>query len=225
MRENVNTVSRHYARLNIQTNSVVRNTYLLLSLTLLFSTFTAWVGMVTNAPVLGWLSIPIYMGFLFLTQVFSNSSLGLVFVFAFTGFMGYSLGPILNLIMAGFNNGAELVMASTGLTGLIFLSLSAYAFTAQKDFSYLNGFLFAASVIGLITGIAALFLNIPLLYLISSAGFALIASGMILFETSQLIYGGQRNYILATISLYASIYNLFVSLLQLLMVFAGRRDE
>lgn len=225
MRENVNTVTRHYARLTIQSNTVIRNTYLLLSLTLFFSTFIAWIGMVTHAPVFGLLSVPVYMLLLFLTQLFSNSSLGLLFVFAFTGFMGYSLGPILDLIMSGFNNGAELVMVSSGLTGLAFLTLSGYALTSQKDFSYLNGFLFTASIIGLIIGIAALFLQIPLLYLVSSAGFALIASGMILFETSQIIHGGQHNYILATVSLYASIYNLFISLLQLLMAFAGKRDE
>ena len=201
MKEHTNTVSRHYARLTIQTNSVIRNTYLLLALTLLFSTFTAWVGMVTHAPVLGLLSIPVYLVLLLLTQMFSNSSLGLLFVFAFTGFMGYTLGPILNLVMSGFSNGSQLVMTATGLTGLVFLALSSYALTTQKDFSYLNGFLFAASIIGLITSIAAIFLQIPILYLLSCAGFTLIASGMILFETSQMIKGGQRNYILDTVSI------------------------
>ena len=220
-----NTVTRVQSGIIIQTNSVIRNTYLLLSMTLLFSAFTAWLGMVTNAPVLGLLALPIYFGLLFLTQMLRNSVWGIVSIFAFTGFMGYTLGPILNFAIHGFSNGAQLVMTSLGLTGLIFFALSGYALTTRKDFSYLNGFLFVAATVGMIASIAGLFFHIPLLYLGVSALFVLISSGMILFETSQIINGGERNYIMATISLYVSIYNLFVSLLQLLMMLSGRRDN
>lgn len=225
MQPNFNSLSRTQAGLIIQTNSVIRNTYILLSLTLLFSAITAWFGMVSNAPSLGLLVLPIYFGLLFLTQALRNSIWGVVSTFAFTGFMGYTLGPILNFAIQGFSNGSQLVMTSLGLTGLVFLSLSGYALTTRKDFSYLSGFLFVAALVGMIASIAGIFFHVPLLQIMVSALFVLISSGFILFETSQIIHGGERNYIMATISLYVSIYNLFISLLQLLMIFAGRRDE
>lgn len=225
MQPNFNSVSRTRTGLVIQTNSVIRNTYILLSMTLLFSAFTAWFGMYSNAPNLGLLVIPIYFGLLFLTQALRNSAWGVVSTFAFTGFMGYTLGPILNFAINGFSNGPQLVMTSLGLTGLVFMGLSGYALTTRKDFSYLSGFLFVAAMVGMIASIAGLFFQVPLLQLMVSAVFVLISSGFILFETSQIIHGGERNYIMATISLYVSIYNLFISLLQLLMIFAGRRDN
>ncbi|HXH55354.1 MAG TPA: Bax inhibitor-1/YccA family protein [Gammaproteobacteria bacterium] len=220
-----NTVQRTRSEITIQTNSVIRNTYILLSITLLFSAFTAWLAMVTNAAPLGLLVIPVYFGLLFLTQSLRNSVWGIASIFALTGFMGYTLGPILNLTIQGFSNGTEMIMASLGLTGLIFFALSGYALTTRKDFSYLGGFLFVAATIGMMASIVGLFFPIPLLYLGVSSAFVLIASGMILFETSQIIHGGERNYIMATVALYASIYNLFLSLLRLFMMFAGRRDN
>ena len=225
MQPGINTVTRAQTALVLQTNSVIRNTYILLSLTLLFSAFTAWFGMVSNAAPLGLLALPIYFGLLFLTQSLKNSVWGLVSIFAFTGFLGYTLGPILNYTIHGFNNGPQIVMASLGLTGVIFFALSGYALTTRKDFSYLGGFLFVAATIGMLASIAGIFFHFPMLYLAVSAGFVLIASGMILFETSQIINGGERNYIMATITLYVAIYNLFISLLQLFMMLTGRRNE
>lgn len=225
MQPSINTVRHAQSGIVIQTNSVIRNTYILLSMTLLFSAFTAWLAMVTNATPMGLLVLPVYMGLLFLTQALRNSAWGIAAIFAFTGFMGYTLGPILNFAIHGFSNGTQMIMASLGLTGLIFLALSGYALTTRKDFSYLGGFLFVAATVGMMASIVGLFFPIPLLYLGVSSAFVLIASGLILFETSQIINGGERNYIMATISLYVSIYNLFLSLLQLFMLLAGRRNN
>lgn len=207
----------------LSTNKVLRNTYLLLSLTLLFSAATAGFALITNAPPLGILItlVGIY-GLMFLTQALRNSVWGLVSVFAFTGFMGYTLGPILNLYIHTFSNGSELIMTAFGATGLIFFALSGYAMTSRKDFSYLGGFLFVGVMVAFLAMIANIFLAIPALYLAISAAFVLISSGLILFQTSMIINGGERNYIMATITLYVAIYNLFVSLLQLFAAFAGR---
>lgn len=221
----INTVTRTQAGLIIQTNSVIRNTYILLSMTLIFSAFTAWLGMVSNAAPMGLMVLPVYFGLLFLTQSLRNSVWGVVSIFAFTGFMGYTLGPILNFAIHGFSNGPQMVMTALGLTGLIFLALSGYALTTRKDFSYLGGFLFVAAIVGMVASIAGLFFHMAFLQLAVSALFVLVSSGLILFETSQIINGGERNYIMATISLYVSIYNLFISLLQLLMIFSGRRND
>lgn len=225
MQPNINTVRHTETRIVVQTNSVIRNTYMLLSMTLIFSAFTAWLAMVTNAAPMGLMVLPIYMGLLFLTQSLRNSAWGIAAIFAFTGFMGYTLGPILNFTIQGFSNGTQIIMASLGLTGLIFFALSGYALTTRKDFSYMGGFLFVAATVGMMASITALFFPIPILYLGVSSAFVLIASGWILFETSQIIHGGERNYIMATISLYVSIYNLFLSLLQLFMMLAGRRNN
>jgi len=194
-------------------------------MTLLFSAFTAWLAMLTNATPMGLMVLPIYFGLLFLTQSLRNSVWGIASIFAFTGFMGYTLGPILNFAIQGFSNGTQIIMASLGLTGLIFFALSGYALTTRKDFSYLGGFLFVEATIGMMASIVGLFFPVPLLYLGVSSAFVLIASGTILFQTSQIIHDGERNYIMATIALYVSIYNLFISLLQLFMLLAGRRNN
>ena len=226
MQRSYSTVTRtsSLAGIILQTNSVIRNTYILLSLTLLFSAFTAWLSMMNNAQSMGFLTFFLYLGLLSLTSALRNSVWGLVSVFALTGFLGYTLGPILNMVVYGFSNGTQLVMTALGLTGLVFLGLSGYALTTRKEFSYMNGFLFALGIVLMVASIAAIFLNMPALSLFISAGFVLFSSGVILFETSQIINGGERNYIMATVSLYVALYNLFISLLQLLMVFAGRRD-
>jgi modulator of FtsH protease len=180
--------------------------------------------MITNARSMGLLILPVYFGLLFATQALRNSVWGIASIFAFTGFMGYTLGPILNMVVGGYSNGAQIVMTSLGATGLIFFALSAYALTTRKDFSYMAGFLFVAASVAFIASIVGVFFHVPMLSLIVSAAFVLISSGFILFETNQIINGGERNYIMATISLYVSIYNLFLSLVQILTALTGRRD-
>lgn len=209
----------------LATNRVLRNTYLLLGLTFLFSAATASYAMINNAGSPGIILLIVGMyGLMFLTQALRNSIWGLVSIFAFTGFMGYTLGPVLNHYIAAFNNGPQLISTALGGTGVIFFALSGYALSSQKDFSYMGGFLFAAIVAALLASIGGLFFNIPLLQLVVSAAFILISSGMILMQTSEIIHGGERNYIMATISLYVSLFNLFISLLQILSAFAGNKD-
>jgi len=204
-------------------NSVLRNTYLLLSLTLLFSAGTAWYAMASNAaPMNPFATIIIYIALLFLTNKLRNSSAGIASVFALTGFLGYTLGPILNMYIHTYSNGTELVMMSLGGTGLIFFGLSAYALTTRKDFSYMAGFLFVGALVAFFAGLAAIFLHIPALSLAVSGAFVLISSGMILYQTSMIINGGERNYILATVTIYVALFNLFLSLLRLLAAFSGR---
>ncbi len=206
----------------LSTNKMLRNTYALLSMTLLFSAATAGLAMVFNLPHPGMIiTLVAYFGLLFLTSKFSNSALGLVFVFALTGFMGLTLGPILNMYLNAFSNGHELIMTALGGTGVIFLGLSGYALTTRKDFSFLAGFLMVGVLVAFLAGLAAMFFAIPALSLAVSAMFILLMSGMILFQTSAIIHGGETNYIMATVSLYISIYNLFLSLLQLLAAFSG----
>jgi modulator of FtsH protease len=206
----------------LATNKVLKNTYLLLSMTLLFSAFTAGIAMYFNLPHPGMIITMVgYFGLLFLTTKFSNSSLGIVFVFALTGFMGLTLGPIINMYLSAYSNGHELVMTALGGTGVIFLGLSGYALTTRKDFSFMGGFLMVGILVAFLAGIGAVVFSIPALSLAVSAMFILLMSAMILYETSAIIHGGETNYILATISLYVSIYNLFLSLLQLLGVFGG----
>jgi len=207
----------------LATNKVLRNTYMLLSMTLIFSAITAGTAMVMGLPHFGMLITFVgFYGLLFLTTKYSNSALGLLFVFALTGFMGLTLGPILSMYVKAFSNGHELIMMALGGTGVIFMGLSAYALTTRKDFSYLGGFLMVGVLVAFLAGIGAAVFAIPALSLAVSAMFILLMSGMILFQTSQIVNGGETNYILATISLYVSIYNLFLSLLQLLGVFNGR---
>jgi modulator of FtsH protease len=205
----------------LATNKVIRNTYILLSLTLLFSALTAGLSMALNLPHPGMLLTMVgYFGLLFLTSKFRNSGLGLVFVFALTGFMGLTLGPIVNLYLH-LPNGHQVVMTALGATGVIFLSLSGYALTSRKDFSFMGAFLMVGILVAFLAGIASVFFTMPGLSLAVAAMFVLLMSGLILFETSQLVHGGETNYIMATVSLYISIYNLFLSLLQLLGAFGG----
>jgi len=207
----------------LATNKVLRNTYLLLSMTLLFSAGCAGFAMLSNAQPLNiFVTLIGIYGLMFLTQKLSNSSWGLLSVFAFTGFLGYTLGPLLNGYIQTFSNGSELVMTALGGTGLIFFALSGYVLTTKKDFSYLGGFIFAAFIVTFIAVIANWFLHIPALQLIISAAFMLISSGLILFQTSMIINGGEKNYIMATITLFVALYNIFVSLLQILGAFSGR---
>jgi modulator of FtsH protease len=218
----LNTVAARPQESILATNKVLKNTYLLLSLTLLFSALTAGASMYLNIPPMGMIVTMVgYFGLLFLTNKFSNSSLGLLFVFALTGFMGLTLGPILNMYIGAYSNGSELVMTALGGTGVIFIGLSGYALTTRKDFSFIGGFLMVGVLVAFLAGIGAAVFSIPALSLAVSAMFILLMSGMILYQTSAIIHGGETNYILATITLYVSIYNLFLSLLQLLAAFSG----
>jgi len=191
---------------------------------LIFSAITAFVSVSSQAmPLPIGLFLIATFGLQYLTFKLKNSVWGIVTTFVFTGFMGYALGPILSYYLH-FSNGAQIITAALGLTGAIFFGLSGYAMVTRKDFSYLTGFIFAGMMIGVIASIMALFFNIPALHLAISSVFVLIFAGYILYETSAIINGGQRNYILATISLYISIYNIFISLLHILGALGGRND-
>jgi modulator of FtsH protease len=204
------------------TNSLIRNTYTLLAMTLLFSAATAAFAMALDLRGPGLLlTIVGYFGLLFAVHKLRNSAWGILAVFALTGFMGFTLGPFVSLYLKMFSNGHQLVMTALGGSGAIFLGLSTYALTSKRDFSFMGGFLFAGVMVAFLTGLAAVFLQIPALSLAVSAMFVLLMSASILYQTSALVHGGETNYLLATVSLYVSLYNLFLSLLQLLGFASG----
>lgn len=206
-------------------NKVLRNTYLLLSLTLLFSAVCAGYAMMTYArPVNLFVFLIGMFGLSMLTQALRDSGWGIAAIFAFTGFMGYTLGPILNAYLVNFANGSALIFTALGMTGFIFIALSLYALTTRKDFSYMGGFLFAAFLVSFLAGIGAILFHMPILSLVVSGAFALLSSAAILYQTSLIISGGERNYIMASIALYISLFNLFLSLLRILSFFSGSRD-
>jgi len=208
----------------LQTNKVIRNTYMLLSMTLIFSAAMAGLSMMLNVGMGAyWLSFLGGMALLFVIPRFANSSAGIALVFAFTGLLGFGVGPIIGAYVAAFSNGAQLVMTALGGTGVIFLGLSAYALTTRKDFSFMGGFLMVGVLVAFLAGIGAAIFGLSTLSLVVSAMFVLLMSGMILYQTSAIIHGGETNYVLATITLFVSIYNLFLSLLHLLAAFAGER--
>jgi modulator of FtsH protease len=205
----------------LATNKVIRNTYMLLSATLLFSALTASISMAMNLPHPGLLLTLVgYFGLLFLTAKFRNSAAGLGFVFALTGFMGFTLGPIMNAYLA-LPNGGQIVMTAMGATGAMFFGLSGYALTSRKDFSFMGGFLMVGVLVGFLAALGAVFLEMPALSLAVSAMFVLLMSGLILFETSNIIHGGETNYIMATVTLFVAIFNLFTSLLHLIGFMSG----
>lgn len=200
-------------------NKVLRNTYILLSMTLLFSAFIAGMSVVNNWPHPGLiLTLVGYFGLLFLTQMFRNSPLGLVCVFALTGFMGLTLGPIISAYLS-VPGGDQIIMTAFGGTGLIFLGLSAYALTTKKNFAFLGGMLFAGILTAFVLSIVAIIFALPMLQIAVSAIFIILMSGLILYQTSEIVHGGETNYIMATVTLFVSIYNLFISLLMILGLF------
>ncbi len=204
------------------TNQVLRNTYLLLALTLLFSALTAGASMALNLPHPGLLlTLAGYFGLLFLTARFRNSGIGLAMIFALTGFMGYTLGPILNTYLS-LTNGAQHVMTALGGTAVTFIALSGYTVVSRKDFSFMGSFLLVGIVVAFLAGLGALFFELPGLALAVSAMFVLLMAGLILYETSNIVNGGETNYIMATVTLYVAIYNLFTSLLHLLFAFGNQ---
>ncbi|KGE79052.1 BAX inhibitor (BI)-1/YccA family protein [Halomonas sp. ND22Bw] len=201
----------------VSANKVLRNTYGLLAMTLLFSAVTAGAAMALGVQQM---NIFVFFigayGLMFLVHKTANSAMGLLATFAFTGFMGFTLGPILSAYLT-LPNGAQLIMTALGLTGLTFFGLSAVALVTRKDFSFLANFLMAGAIVLVLAMVAGLIFQIPALSLMVSAGFVLFASAAILYQTSEIVHrAGETNYILATITLYVSIYNLFVSLLSLL---------
>jgi len=215
---NMNTAGMGVA---VSTNKVLKNTYMLLGLTLLFSAMTAGISM---AMGLGQGAALVLMligfGLLFVVNRTADSGKGLLAIFAFTGVMGASIGPLLSFYLA-MPGGPALVMQALGGTALVFFGLSAYALTTRKDFSFMAGFLMIGLLVAVVAMIANIFLAIPALSLTISAAVVLIMSGLILFDTSRIINGGETNYIRATVALYLDIYNLFIHLLNLLTAFSG----
>jgi modulator of FtsH protease len=200
----------------LTTNKVLKNTYLLLSATLIFSAIMAAVSVAINMPHPGLLiSLGGMFGLLFLTHKFKNSAMGVVFVFAFTGFLGLLLGPMLSVYLESVPNGGQLVLTALGATGLIFFSLSAYVLTTGKDMSFMGGFLMIGlfGLVGVV--ILGFFVNLSAFQMAISAGFVLLMSGFILYDTSRIIHGGETNYVTATIGLYLNIYIMFQHLLML----------
>lgn len=219
------TTARPSYQSTIASHQVLRNTYFLLSLTLLFSAIMAAFAMTTNAPALGPIVQIIGMfGLLFLTMALRNSAWGILSVFLFTGFTGYTLGPLLNVYMKTFSNGSELILTSLGATGVIFVALSGYVLTTKKDFSFMGGFLFIAILGAILLSLAGMIFQLPMMQLAMSGLFVLIFSGFILYDTSRILHNGETNYVMATISLYLDILNLFLSLLRILSAFAGNRE-
>ena len=200
----------------LATNRIIRNTYMLLAMTLLFAAATAAVSLALKLPHPGILITLVgYFGLLFGITRFRDRGLGVGLVFALTGFMGYTLGPIISHYLS-LPNGGQTVMIAMGGTAAIFLGLSGYALTTRKDFSFMGGFLMVGILLAFLTGLAAIFFEIPVLSLTVSTAFVLLMSGLILYETSNIIHGGETNYVMATVSLFVSIFNLFTSLLHLL---------
>lgn len=207
----------------LATNKVIRNTYLLLSLTLAFAAVAAGVSFALKLPHPGiLLTLGGYFGLLFAVHKLQDSGWGILAVFGLTGFMGYTLGPIISRYL-GLPNGGEVVMQAMGATAVLFVGLSGYALATRKNFSFMGGFLTIGILVAFVAGLAAVFFEIPALSLTVSAAFVLLMSGLILYETSNIIHGGETNYVLATVTLFVSIFNLFTSLLQL-FGFMGR-DE
>lgn len=204
----------------IEINRVLKNTYMLLAMTLLFSAAMAGVAMALNVAPLGFVVLlGGFFGLLFLTTKFRNSPLGILCVFAFTGFTGFAIGPLVNLYLTAFANGGQLVMTALGATGIIFVGLSSYVLVTRKSFTFIGGMLMVGILTAFLLGLAAWIFAMPALSLAVAAMFVLLMSALILYETSEIIHGGQTNYIMATITLYISIYNLFTSLLHIFGLF------
>jgi modulator of FtsH protease len=205
----------------LATNKVLRNTYLLLAMTLFTSAVAAGVAMAAGAQPVHWLlMLVVFIGGPFVISYLRDSVWALPLTFAFTAFMGYVLGPILSLYLS-LPNGPQIVMSAFGTTAVAFVGLSAYAITSRKDFSYMSGFLMVGLLVVLAAIIANIFLQIPALSLTISSAAVLLMSGLILFDTSRMIHGGETNYVVMTVSLFANIYVMFVHLLNLFSALSG----
>ncbi|SER43103.1 modulator of FtsH protease [Nitrosomonas sp. Nm51] len=223
MDQNYSSIGRgSQTRQAIEINKVLRNTYMLLAMTLLFSGFTATVSMMMNMPPMTYL-LSVIGGMviaMFVLPRFAHSTAGIGIVFLITGLLGFGLGPILSMY-ASVPNGSNIIMLSLGGTGVIFMGLSAYVLATRKDFSFLGGFLMVGFLLVLVAAVANIFLAIPAMSLMISAVVIMLMSGFILHDTSRIIHGGETNYILATIGLYMTIFNIFISLLQILGIMGG----
>lgn len=207
----------------LETNKVLRNTYSLLAMTLAFAAVVAGTAMALNLPHPGLIITLVgFYGLLFWVHKAAHSSTGLIAVFAFTGFLGYSLGPILNMVIGA--GGGEIVMMALGGTALTFFGVSAYALTTKRDLSFLNGMMMAGFWVLIVAVIANIFLQLPALSLAISSMFILFSSGAILMQTKAIVDGGETNYILATVTLFVSIYNILISLINILMAFGSNDD-
>ncbi len=201
----------------LATNKLMRNTYALLSMTLIFSAVMAVVAIATNAAPMGLLGLVGMIALLFILHRVQNSVWSLPLVFLFTGFMGYSLGPIVNMYL-GMANGGQIVATALAMTGITFLGLSAYAIASRRDFSMLGGMLSVGLIVVIIAMIASWFFSVPGLQLAISAVIVILMSGFILYDTSRMIHGGETNYVMMTVSLYLNIYNLFFYYLSLMKI-------
>jgi len=199
--------------LSPEVTKVLRSTYMLLGTTIAFSAIMAGISMAVDAPHFGLFTLLPYFLCLWMTEKNKNSSKGLFWVFALTGWLGFTLGPILNMYMAV--KGSEPIMLALGSTALIFFAASAFVLTTRKNLSFMTGFLMTGMLVAFFAAIANVFLQIPLLSLTLSSVFALLSAGVIMWQTSAIIHGGERNYISATVTLFVMVYNLFLSLLHI----------
>ena len=205
----------------LSTHKVLRNTYFLLGLTMAFSAVVAYLSMALDLPYPNLIVLLVgFYGLLFLTNALANSAWGILSAFAFTGFLGYTIGPILNMYVA--RGMEDLIMLSFAGTTIVFFACSAYVITTKKDMSFLGSAIFALFIVLLLGIVASFFFQIPALAVGISALFVIFSTMTILYETSNIIHGGETNYIRATVSIYVSIYNLFLSLLRLLSIFSSR---
>ena len=206
----------------VEINKVLRNTYMLLGMTLAFSAVVATISMAMEMPFINpWIYLIAFFGLLFLVHKTANSPFGLVSVFLFTGFLGFGLGPILNVYL-GLANGGSIVASALGTTAIAFVGLSAYALVTRKDFSFLSGFLVVGFFVLMGSVVLSLLFDLSAFHTVISAGFVLFSCAAILWQTSAIIHGGETNYILATVTLYVSIYNIFISLLH---IFGAMGDD
>ena len=204
----------------LSTHKVLRNTYFLLGLTMAFSAVVAYISMSLNLPYPNLIMLLVgFYGLLFVTNRLANSAWGILAAFAFTGFMGYTIGPILNMYVA--RGMEDLIMLAFAGTAVVFFACSAYVLTTKKDMSFLSTAIFSLFIVLLLGIVASFFFQIPALAVGISALFVVFSTMTILYETSNIIHGGETNYIRATVSIYVSIYNLFISLLRLLSIFSS----
>jgi modulator of FtsH protease len=216
------TVIAHGSSQAVSSNKVLKNTYLLLSATLGFSALMAVASMAIGVPPIAYLVAVIaamVLGIFVLPRT-ANSSSGIGVIFLITGLLGFGLGSVLSMYLA-LPNGPQVIATAFAGTGIIFLGLSGYALSSKRDFSFMGGFLFAGMMVVVLAMIGNIFLQMPALSLAVSAGIILLMSGFILFDTSRIVRGGETNYIMATYGLYLSIFNIFISLLQILGIMGG----
>lgn len=212
---------------SVAVNKVLRNTYILLSLTLLFSAFMSGVAIVYNAGFVNiWVALIVMIGFPFLLQAVKDSPIALVLTFGYTGFIGWYIGPILNFYISNFSNGSELIALALGGTGLIFLVLSALSMNPSKDYSGWGRFLMVGVIIAFVASLLnVFFFKLPMIQLAVSVIFSFISGGYIMYQTNAIVRGGERNYVVATVVLYVSLVNIFLTLLQILGMFGGNRNN